>query len=40
MAMTQLDKQEALGFCAGSAWKKVVHGFTVNIPDTEAKSHG
>jgi len=32
-AISQLTKQEVIGICAGSAWPKVVHGFTVEVPD-------
>jgi hypothetical protein len=40
IAITQLHKQETIGLCAGSAWNKVVHGFTVDVPDVEGKENG
>lgn len=40
IGITQLDKREAIGFCAGSAWRKVVHGFTVDVSDVEGTKNG
>jgi hypothetical protein len=40
VGITQLDKQETIGLCAGSAWKKVVHGFTADVPDVEGQENG
>ena len=40
IAVTQLHKQETIGLCAGSAWNKVVHGFTVDVPDVEGRENG
>jgi hypothetical protein len=39
-AIPGLARQEALGFCAGSAWNKPVHGFTVDVPDQEVNKNG
>ena len=33
IAINHLAKREAIGVCAGSAWPKVVHGYTVDVPD-------
>lgn len=33
MAIPHLAKREVIGLCAGSAWPKVVHGHTVDVPD-------
>lgn len=33
MAIPHLAKREAIGLCAGSAWPKVIHGHTVDVPD-------
>jgi len=33
-AIPHLGKREAIGLCAGSAWPKVVHGHTADVPDS------
>jgi len=40
LAITQLGKREAIGICAGSAWPKVIHGYTVDVPDLQGKNNG
>jgi len=32
-AITQLCPRETIGICAASQWRKVVHGYTVDVPD-------
>jgi len=39
-AVTALGCREAIGICAGSAWPKVVYGFTVDVPDLRRKNNG
>ena len=39
-AITQLSRREAVGICAGSAWSKPVHGFTVEVPDLRGMHNG
>jgi hypothetical protein len=40
IAMSHLPKREAIGICAGSAWPKVVHGHTVDVPDIKGVYDG
>jgi len=39
-AITQLGRRETIGICAGSAWPKVVHGLTVDVPDSGGSNNG
>lgn len=38
-AIPHLGKREVIGMCAGSAWPKVVHGYTVDVPDSRKSTH-
>lgn len=40
LAVTQIARREAIGICAGSAWPKAVHGYTVEVPDLRGKNNG
>jgi hypothetical protein len=38
--LSKLNQRESIGFCAGSSFSGVVHGYTCDVPDITGGSNG